>query len=129
MSWTKAAAQPATLVFGADSKVVDPASVAVIAGHGRPDHTLPVMCHYDELGLHEELPLYILSRILPRAHKAITLQSSNTESSSSLMKLRKVTASIKRREVATPLSITTSHCKTRQAALHKRVSLAFDREP
>ena len=66
----KAAAQPATLLVGMDSKVVDPTPVPVITSHGRPDHTLPLICHYEKLGLHPEFALYILSRVVPRADKA-----------------------------------------------------------
>ncbi|MDI2036440.1 hypothetical protein PJL15_03577 [Paenarthrobacter nitroguajacolicus] len=66
----KASAQPEALLFRVDSKVVDPATMAVIARHGRPNNMPPVMGHYEKLGLHSELPLYIFSRIVPGADKA-----------------------------------------------------------
>lgn len=49
---------------------MDPTSMTVISGHGRSYQTLVVMCHHEKLRLHQELPLDILSRVIPRPHKS-----------------------------------------------------------
>src|SRR4051794_37135711 len=67
------AADASPLPARRDGDVVDPAAVAVIAGHRGGHQLAPVLAHEEQLGLHRQLALDVLARVVPGPGQAALL--------------------------------------------------------